>query len=214
MSTTLPTNYKDPILDTDVNERKRYNMITNDDGTVSFEEVTTYTQEPSKIGAGAFNTQNQEINGKIDDEKRLTSSDDVKAITEEGYIVDAKVIREHMENTEKSETEIYKKIDESSTDAASNLKKLIKLQTVKSESISVSASGEYSGSLSVAATGYTPIGVLSFNSGNTGLALIKIETSTSGTVYFSLKNVTAKAVSGTVRLVVLYIRNDYFSWLV
>ena len=91
-------------------------------------------------------------------------------------------------------------------------KKILKLKTITSGSITVSASGSYSGSLSASEEGYVPVGVLSFNSGNTSLAFAKIETSTGGTVYFSLKNVTAKEASGTVKMIVLFVKSGYFSW--
>lgn len=64
----LKTNYKDDVLDTSANQLRKYQMITNDDGTVSFVDVTTYTQTGDSFGAkdindvtGAIN----EINGKL-----------------------------------------------------------------------------------------------------------------------------------------------------
>lgn len=41
----LKTNYKDDVLDTSKNEKRKFRMIQNDDGTVSFEDATEYTQE-------------------------------------------------------------------------------------------------------------------------------------------------------------------------
>ena len=35
----LPTNFKDDIINAEINERRKYRMIQNDDGTVSFEDV-------------------------------------------------------------------------------------------------------------------------------------------------------------------------------
>lgn len=37
----LKTNYKEDVLAAS-NTKRKYNMITNDDGTVSFEDVTEY----------------------------------------------------------------------------------------------------------------------------------------------------------------------------
>lgn len=58
----LPTNYTDDILDVSVNTRRKFNMIQNQDGTVSFEDVTVYTTEGSNYGASNINASNREIN--------------------------------------------------------------------------------------------------------------------------------------------------------
>ena len=59
---TLKTNYKDDVLDTSKNTKRKYNMINNPDGTVSLEDVTSYTQVGDKFGAGDINGTNTEIN--------------------------------------------------------------------------------------------------------------------------------------------------------
>ena len=51
----LKTDYKDDVLDTSVNTKRKYNMIQNDDGTVSFEDATTYLQEGDSFGAQEIN---------------------------------------------------------------------------------------------------------------------------------------------------------------
>ena len=58
----LKTDYKDDVLDTSVNEKRKYRLIQNDDGTVSFEDVTEYLQEGDSYGAVAINEQNTKIN--------------------------------------------------------------------------------------------------------------------------------------------------------
>lgn len=50
----LKTNYKEDVLATS-NTKRKYNMITNDDGTVSFEDVTEYQQTGDNFGAGDVN---------------------------------------------------------------------------------------------------------------------------------------------------------------
>lgn len=57
----LKTDYKEDILASN-NTRRRYNMITNDDGTVSFEDVTEYEQTGDNFGAGDVNVTNNMIN--------------------------------------------------------------------------------------------------------------------------------------------------------
>ena len=64
----LKTNYKDDVLDTSANQLRKYQMITNDDGTVSFVDVTTYTQIGDNFGAKDINDTNaaiNEVNGKL-----------------------------------------------------------------------------------------------------------------------------------------------------
>lgn len=61
----LKTNYKDDILDISKNEKRKYNMITNSDGTVSFEDVTEYSQVGDSFGAGDVNLITQRVNGSL-----------------------------------------------------------------------------------------------------------------------------------------------------
>ena len=57
--TLLPTNYTDAVW----NGLKKYQEITNDDGTVSFQDVTTYTnRENSFFGAKDANRMNEALN--------------------------------------------------------------------------------------------------------------------------------------------------------
>lgn len=58
----LKTNYKDDVLDTSKNEKRKFRMIQNEDGTVSFEDVTEYTQIGDTFGAADVNKANEEIN--------------------------------------------------------------------------------------------------------------------------------------------------------
>lgn len=51
----LRTNYKDDILDLTQNTQRKYRMITNTDGTVSFEDVTAYSQVGDSFGAAELN---------------------------------------------------------------------------------------------------------------------------------------------------------------
>lgn len=58
----LKTTYQDDVLDTSVNEKRKYNMIQNADGTVSFEDVTTYSQIGDSFGAADINSTNEKVN--------------------------------------------------------------------------------------------------------------------------------------------------------
>ena len=58
----LKTNYVDDVLDASVNDKRKYNMIQNADGTVSFDDVTTYTQNGDSFGAKDINDTNTAVN--------------------------------------------------------------------------------------------------------------------------------------------------------
>lgn len=58
----LKTNYVDDVLDTTKNQLRKYQQIKNDDGTVSFVDVTEYTQVGTSFGAKDINDTNAAIN--------------------------------------------------------------------------------------------------------------------------------------------------------
>lgn len=92
----LPTNFKDDILNTSVNSKRKYKMINNTGGTVSFEDKTDYTQEGSEFGAGQVNQTNEAINNIYDE--RILSPEEAALVTEPGFFVDAMVVSELIEN--------------------------------------------------------------------------------------------------------------------
>lgn len=64
----LKTNYVDDKLDVTKNQIRKYRQIQNDDGTVSFVDVTEYTQVGTSFGAKDINDTNaaiNEVNGKL-----------------------------------------------------------------------------------------------------------------------------------------------------
>lgn len=66
--TTLKTDYKDDVLDTSKNTRRKYQMIQNDDGTVSFVDVTEYSQVGDSFSAADINATNEAV-GKLNTNK-------------------------------------------------------------------------------------------------------------------------------------------------
>lgn len=58
----LKTDYKDDVLDTSKNTKRKYKMIQNADGTVSFEDVTVYKQEGDSFGGADINATNKFCN--------------------------------------------------------------------------------------------------------------------------------------------------------
>lgn len=51
----LKDNYQDDVLDSEKNQLRKYNMIHNDDGTVSFVDATVYSQNGDNFGAKDVN---------------------------------------------------------------------------------------------------------------------------------------------------------------
>ena len=58
----LKTDYKNYIPSAAMNGRRRYRMINNDDGTVSFEDETEYSQVGDPFGAAVINETNRNVN--------------------------------------------------------------------------------------------------------------------------------------------------------
>ena len=58
----LSTDFKDDVLDTVENENRKYQMTYNTDGTVSFTDVTKYSQNGSLFGAKEVNEEREVIN--------------------------------------------------------------------------------------------------------------------------------------------------------
>ena len=60
----LSRDFKGDILDSS-NTRRKYRMINNSDGTVSFEDVTVYSQQGSEFGAKEVNEERENINNLV-----------------------------------------------------------------------------------------------------------------------------------------------------
>lgn len=90
----LSTNYKDDILNVSTEGKRKYRMNYNDDGTVSFDDVTPYDQEGSNFGAGDINLTNEAVNQSFDKNKLIRDMDAINAITKEGYAPDALALKE------------------------------------------------------------------------------------------------------------------------
>ena len=91
---TLPVNFKDDILDPSMSGKRKYRLIDNGDGTVSFEDVTTYTQTGSDFGAGQTNATNQAVNESCDKADVIDDPDDIFANKSNGKIAGAKAVAE------------------------------------------------------------------------------------------------------------------------
>lgn len=58
----LKTNYVDDVLDSSKNQLRKYQQIQNDDGTVSFVDVTEYSTTGTSFGAKDINDTNTAVN--------------------------------------------------------------------------------------------------------------------------------------------------------
>lgn len=90
----LPTNFQDDILSENMNNKRRYNVIQNSDGTISLEDATDYTQVGSNFGAAQINQTNNAINESADKNKIIDDIEDIVANTQPGMIAGALAVRE------------------------------------------------------------------------------------------------------------------------
>lgn len=91
---TLPTNYKDDILNSSMNGKRRYQEIPNSDGTISLEDKTTYDQTGTNFGASQVNEMNRNINESADSGRIIDSLSSVMTNTQQKYIAGALALKE------------------------------------------------------------------------------------------------------------------------
>jgi hypothetical protein len=111
----LPVNFKDDILKENMNGKRRFNMIQNGDGTVSFEDVTEYTQVGSTFGAAQINATNTAVNNAADASKIIDNLETIKANTQSGYIAGALAVKALNSNLSKQIS--FKKLHSSAQDS-------------------------------------------------------------------------------------------------
>lgn len=88
----LPVDFKDDILNTGVNQKRKYQQTYNSDGSVSFEDVTAYQQKGSNFGAQEVNETNGAVNNIY--AERIVGLDELDLVTEPGFFVDALAVKE------------------------------------------------------------------------------------------------------------------------
>ena len=94
----LPVDFKDDILNTGVNQKRKYQQTYNSDGSVSFEDVTAYQQKGSDFGAQQVNETNGAVNNIY--AERIVDLDELELVTEPGFFVDALAVKELNSNNE------------------------------------------------------------------------------------------------------------------
>lgn len=109
--TTLPTNYKDDILNSSMEGKRRYKHTTNPDGTVSLEDASTYDQVGSNFGASQLNTISKAVNESADSSKIISDPDTAAATTEKGYIADVQLFNHLNESLETMQTNFQVGVD-------------------------------------------------------------------------------------------------------
>lgn len=72
-TTKLKTDYKDDIL---ASGKREYEMTTNDNGTVSLEDVSTYAQTGDNFGGEDINATNTAVNELIDKTSNINNTAD------------------------------------------------------------------------------------------------------------------------------------------
>lgn len=91
---TLKTDFKDDILSPNMGGKRKYRMIQNDDGTVSFEDVTEYTQTGSNFGSKQVNETNLAVNNSVDKADVIENIEDIAANVTQGKVAGALAVRE------------------------------------------------------------------------------------------------------------------------
>lgn len=137
---TLPEDFKDDILAESMNGRRRYQMISNADGTVSFVDVTEYSQVGSNFGQAQINATNVAVNESADKNKIIDSKEDLLANTQAGMMAGALAVKE-----------IRSELNEKYIDK------------VWSFDLSVDAGAAYNTPKNIAVDGYTPYAINTFS---------------------------------------------------
>lgn len=88
----LPTDFKDDILNTDVNIDRKYHQMYNSDDSVSMSDVTSYLQRGTVFGAAEVNQIHSAINNIYSE--RILNLNELNLVTETGFFVDALAVKD------------------------------------------------------------------------------------------------------------------------
>ena len=81
----LPVNYVNAVLNSSMGGLKQYTLTQLENGKYTIVDATTYDQEASTLGAAAFNTQNEQINGITSHKKIVLAANSWVADATYGY---------------------------------------------------------------------------------------------------------------------------------
>lgn len=90
----LPVDFKDDVLQAEMAGKRKYRIIQNEDGTISLEDVTNYSQIGSNFGAAQMNATNLAVNESFDKNKVIDSLADIVVNEATGYAAGALAVRE------------------------------------------------------------------------------------------------------------------------
>lgn len=105
----LPVDFQDDILAESMNGRRKYQMITNSDGTVSFVDVTEYKQVGSNFGQAQVNATNEAVNESADKNKIIDDKDDLVANSQAGMMAGALAVKAIREELNQNMSNYYNK---------------------------------------------------------------------------------------------------------
>ena len=91
---TLKTDFKDDILSPNMGGKRKYRMIQNEDGTVSLDDVTEYTQTGSNFGSKQVNETNLAVNNSVDKADVIENIEDIAANVTQGKVAGALAVRD------------------------------------------------------------------------------------------------------------------------
>jgi hypothetical protein len=120
----IPFNMKDDLLSESMDGKRRYKMINNSDGTVSFEDVTDYDQVGSDFGAS-------EINGIIKNTQGFSSGTTV--FNEDGSITETDDLGNKKITTFNSDGSISEKLYKSDVLLATKTTSFLEDGSIKEE---------------------------------------------------------------------------------
>lgn len=90
----LPVNFRDDVLASSMNGKRRYALVPQDDGTYILNDVTDYTTVGSTFGAAQINQTNQAVNDSVDKDDVLETKEEVDANTSSGKVAGAMAVKE------------------------------------------------------------------------------------------------------------------------
>lgn len=154
---TLPVNFKDDILGSEMSGKRRYRMIKHADDTVSFEDVTDYSQIGSVFGAAQMNQTNTAVNESADKNKIIESLPDVSANTQTGMIAGALAVKGL-----NAKLLNYPLIAEMNVAIANHFI----VREYIADNVSINSGGIYKYIPPLGVSGYTPIGIVGYSIGN------------------------------------------------
>lgn len=91
----LPTNFQDDILNTEVSDKRIYQVTEVSEGVIALEDVSTYVQVGSDFGSEQINATNTTVNDLID---KTANIEDGTTVVKNAETADTATVAESVEN--------------------------------------------------------------------------------------------------------------------